>query len=173
MRPLTLAWPAVVGGQVPLPAGLAARPTVGRAPFARCRAQLRRAFALVIACGAPAFLLAAPAAAESPATGGVIYPRPAAPSGAPVPRSGTSASWLLPLGLAAAAAGGWLLWRQRQAPAARGGRDPRRLAVTETRGLGNRQYLVVADYDGKKFLLGVTPGRIELLAPLEDGSPRA
>lgn len=158
------------GGHLPLPASPAPRSAPSRA---RRFARLRPAVALFIALGAPAFLPAAPAAAEPLATDGVIFPRPAAPSGALAPRARTSSSWLLPLGLAAAAAGGWLLWRQRQAPAARSGRDPRKLAVTETRGLGNRQYLVVADYDGKKFLLGVTPGRIDLLAPLEDGSPRA
>jgi flagellar protein FliO/FliZ len=45
----------------------------------------------------------------------------------------------------------------------------RALAVDETRSLGNRQYLVVASYEGKKFLLGVCPGRIEMLSAL-DGS---
>ena len=35
-----------------------------------------------------------------------------------------------------------------------------------TRSLGNRQYLVVASYEGQKFLIGVCPGRIDLLAPL-------
>ena len=45
-------------------------------------------------------------------------------------------------------------------------RDARQLAIQETRSLGNRQYLVVASYEDKKFLLGVTPGRIEMLTPL-------
>ena len=44
--------------------------------------------------------------------------------------------------------------------------DLRSLAVEETRSLGNRQYLVVASYEGKKFLLGVCPGRINLLSAL-------
>ena len=30
------------------------------------------------------------------------------------------------------------------------------------------ELLVVADYDGKKFLLGVCPGSIQMLAPLDD-----
>ena len=42
--------------------------------------------------------------------------------------------------------------------------------VEETRALGNRQYLVVASYEGKKFLLGVCPGQINLLSPLGDES---
>jgi flagellar protein FliO/FliZ len=32
--------------------------------------------------------------------------------------------------------------------------------------LGNRQFLVVAEYEGRKMLLGVCPGRIELLSEL-------
>ncbi len=72
----------------------------------------------------------------------------------------------LVVGLALAAAGAWFVWRGRNgAPI---GRDARQLAISETRSLGNRQYLVVASYEDKKFLLGVCPGRIDLLAPLPD-----
>jgi len=42
----------------------------------------------------------------------------------------------------------------------------RKLAVMETRMLGNRQFLVVAEYEGRKMLLGVCPGRIDLLSEL-------
>lgn len=42
----------------------------------------------------------------------------------------------------------------------------RKLSVAETRMLGNRQFLVVAEYEGRKMLLGVCPGRIELLSDL-------
>lgn len=42
----------------------------------------------------------------------------------------------------------------------------RKLNVAETRMLGNRQFLVVAEYEGRKMLLGVCPGRIELLSDL-------
>jgi flagellar protein FliO/FliZ len=42
----------------------------------------------------------------------------------------------------------------------------RKLNVAETRMLGNRQFLVVAEYEGRKMLLGVCPGRIELLSEL-------
>jgi flagellar protein FliO/FliZ len=71
--------------------------------------------------------------------------------------------------LALAGAGGWMLWKKRAE--AGPGREGRLLAVDETRPLGNRQYLVVASYEGRKFLLGVCPGRIDLLSPL-DGSSR-
>ncbi len=98
----------------------------------------------------------------------IIYPHPAAPAVPAAAREG-GAGWLLPaLALVAAAGGGWLLWRQRQWQAGPGG-GGRRLTVAESRSLGNRQYLVVAEYDGQKFLLGVCPGRINLLSVLEAG----
>jgi flagellar protein FliO/FliZ len=65
-------------------------------------------------------------------------------------------------------AGAWLLLRGRkiQLPS----RVARRLVIDETKSLGSRQYLVVASYEGKKMLLGVCPGRIDLITAL-DGSP--
>ena len=42
----------------------------------------------------------------------------------------------------------------------------RKLHVAETRMLGNRQFLVIAEYEGRRMLLGVCPGRIELLSEL-------
>lgn len=52
-------------------------------------------------------------------------------------------------------------------------KGPRKLNVEETRALGHRQYLVVAEYEGRRFLLGVCPGSIEYLSGLdaEGGSP--
>lgn len=60
--------------------------------------------------------------------------------------------------------GGWAIWRGRRPGVGR--IDRRVLAVEETRPLGNRQYLIVASYEGRRFLLGVCPGRIDMLAPL-------
>jgi flagellar protein FliO/FliZ len=61
--------------------------------------------------------------------------------------------------------GAWLLLRGRriQLPS----RVARRLVIDETKSLGSRQYLVVASYEGKKLLLGVCPGRIDLITPLD------
>ena len=102
----------------------------------------------------------------------VIYPRNVAPVEATAPaRSTSSNATLLLFALVAAAAGGWLLWRQRRSAQGLLSREARKLAVTETRSLGNRQYLVVADYEGRKFLLGVCPGRIDLLSNLDGPSP--
>ncbi len=75
----------------------------------------------------------------------------------------------LVFGLILAAVGGWFVWRGRNAAPL--GRDLRQLTLSETRSLGNRQYLVVASYEDKKFLLGVCPGRIDLIAPLHDSAP--
>lgn len=65
-------------------------------------------------------------------------------------------------------AGGWILWRGRNGGFAALKRDGRQLVIDETRSLGNRQFLVVASYRDRKFLLGVCPGRIDLLSPLND-----
>jgi flagellar protein FliO/FliZ len=66
------------------------------------------------------------------------------------------------------AAGGWMLWNRLRSrgPAGLGGRQ---LTVVETKSLGNRQFLVVAAYQDQKFLLGVCPGKIDLLSSLGTG----
>ena len=43
----------------------------------------------------------------------------------------------------------------------------RKLNIAETRMLGNRQFLVVAQYEDRKMLIGVCPGRIDYLCTLE------
>ncbi|MBA3849537.1 MAG: hypothetical protein C0502_06015 [Opitutus sp.] len=119
---------------------------------------------------------AAMAAAEDKAKeADVIYPRSSTTAGTPAgpAKSGGEANTaILGFALLAAATGGWLLWRRKNSPAGAAG-AARRLAIAETRSLGNRQYLVVADYDGRKFLLGVCPGRIEMLTPLGEGDDDA
>jgi flagellar protein FliO/FliZ len=78
-------------------------------------------------------------------------------------------SMSLIVGLALAATGGWMVWRHRRGTPV--GREQRALAIEETRSLGNRQFLVVASYEGKKFLLGVCQGRIDLLSNLDGATP--
>jgi flagellar protein FliO/FliZ len=124
-----------------------------------------RHLALLLLC-ASALAAAGPAAPKSPDT--VIYPRAAAePSDAAGSRDGWNrAPWLFGA-LALAAGGTWWLWRSRTQAGATGKHD-RKLAIEETRSLGNRQYLIVAAYEGKKVLLGVTPGKIKLLCELPE-----
>jgi len=124
-----------------------------------------------------ALLLAAPLRADprgSPgglAPGTVIYPQGAGPTRTePLPASsGSARGWLLAVAVALAAGGVWVLYRRRATDGQRGG--GRSIVIEETRSLGNRQYLVIAACDGRRFLLGVTPGRIELVAPLDQGKP--
>lgn len=51
----------------------------------------------------------------------------------------------------------------------KGGKSAKKLVISEARTLGNRQFLVVAEYEEKKMLLGVCPGRIDYLATLGGG----
>jgi flagellar protein FliO/FliZ len=95
----------------------------------------------------------------------VIYPGSSPRSETAAPAAGGMNSLTLVLGVVLAGVGGWFVWRNRHRVAP--GRGEHALAVEETRALGNKQFLVVASYEGKKFLLGVCPGRIDLLAPLD------
>ncbi len=45
----------------------------------------------------------------------------------------------------------------------------RKLVISETRTLGNRQFLIVAEFENRKMLLGVCPGRIDYLSTLSGG----
>ncbi|MFH1499687.1 MAG: flagellar biosynthetic protein FliO, partial [Verrucomicrobiota bacterium] len=67
-----------------------------------------------------------------------------------------------------AAGGGWLLLKRRGAPLRRLATGRRLIDIEETRSVGGRQYLVVARCEGRRLLLGVTAGRIQLLSPLDD-----
>lgn len=99
----------------------------------------------------------------------VIYPRGTAPAGgvaAPVGKESGGSTVYLAVALLAGA-GGWWLWLKRRGGVRGGLAGNARLTIAESKSLGSRQYLVVADYDGKKFLLGVCPGSIELLTPLD------
>ena len=43
----------------------------------------------------------------------------------------------------------------------------KKLQVLEMRSLGNRQFLLVVGYEEQRMLLGVTPGKIDYLCPLD------
>lgn len=111
----------------------------------------------------------APAAAGPRSSETIIYPKNEAEQAKPaVPDThDTSRSLILVVAFLLAGGGVWLILQRRKAGPV-GGRG-RKLQIDETRPLGNRQYLVVADYEGKKFLLGVAPGQIQMLTPLEGG----
>lgn len=131
---------------------------------------------VVLATAQPMSAFAEPAAPE-PAPDTVIYPkgspeRQADASDAAHKTGGPGNTWLA-VALLGALVGGWLVIKRRAAGGAGilGNRSTHKLQIDETRSLGNRQYLVVASYDGRKFLLGVTPGQIQMLAPLTEKAP--
>ena len=114
------------------------------------------------------FLLALVPAAPAQSKDGLIYPRGSAPAGAPAPvdSHGPGSGLILATALLAAASG-WWFWQKRRGSFRLGAASAARLAIVESKSLGSRQYLVVADYDGRKFLLGVCPGSIKMLTPLD------
>ncbi|MEO7413557.1 MAG: flagellar biosynthetic protein FliO [Opitutaceae bacterium] len=121
--------------------------------------------ALAVLVGAACFQARGLAADESQ----ILFPRGTPGAEAPPPKRDGGFGAVSVLGVVLlAGVGGWMLWRGRKVKL--GGRDNRLLAIDETRPLGNRQYLVVASYEGKKLLLGVCPGRIDLLASLTGDS---
>lgn len=76
---------------------------------------------------------------------------------------GTSATWVFTVLVMGAAAGVWYWRRRNGSPLRKHGL----IAIEDTRPLGNRQYLVIASCDGRRFLLGVASGNIQLLSPLD------
>lgn len=119
---------------------------------------------------------AAPAPADIPE---VAAPAQAMPAPAPAPMamdykpsggSGAQLSLYLVLLLALLAGGAYLLRNGFTIfqPKLKG---ERRLQISETRMLGNRQFLIVAQYEDRKMLIGVCPGRIDYLCTLAGGEP--
>ena len=110
-----------------------------------------------------------PAPAEDSA-GKIIYPKGSAeqPSDLkPLTRpEGSGRGFTLVIALLLAGAGAWVMIQKRQGSSLVS-KGPRKLQIEETRPLGNRQYLVVANYEGRKMLLGVTAGQIQLISHLE------
>jgi flagellar protein FliO/FliZ len=124
-----------------------------------------RAVASIAAIALTASAYAAPTNDEE-----VIVPNKAATANVPAPGATGSGPLTVVGVIVLAGAGGWILWRARAGNLNQLSRTPRKLAVEETRSLGNRQFLVVASYQDKKFLIGVCPGRIDLLSNLSDSS---
>ncbi|HEX9785077.1 MAG TPA: flagellar biosynthetic protein FliO [Opitutaceae bacterium] len=82
---------------------------------------------------------------------------------------GQAAAYVVILGLLVG--GAWLLMK-RGTLARPFSKGSGKLQVLETRMLGNRQFLLVVEYEDAKMLIGVCPGRIDYLTPLA-GHPLA
>jgi flagellar protein FliO/FliZ len=100
----------------------------------------------------------------------LIYPRGNDPLGRESPLLGDDRSdlpgtftWVLALALIGG--GAWVFWKKRTGGSL--GSAGRKIQIEETRPMGNRQYLIIARCEGKRFLLGVTPGRIDVVSPLD------
>jgi flagellar protein FliO/FliZ len=119
---------------------------------------------LAIAPALPAGTESTPAALGAD---GVIYPRNSPESRARQAEGSSFSLWSM-LGLVAVLGGGGFYLLKRNQLGSRGGiAVHQRLAVEETRSLGNKQYLAVATYGERKMLLAVCPGRIDLLCRLD------
>ena len=132
---------------------------------------------VVLATAQPMSAFAEPTA-PAPAPDTVIYPKGSAerPAGEDTvqPASRGSGNTWLAIALLIGLAGGWLVIKRRAGVGGvLGNRPNQKLQLEETRSLGNRQYLVVASYEGRKYLLGVTPGHIEMLTPLNAKTPES
>jgi flagellar biogenesis protein FliO len=104
------------------------------------------------------------------ASGGTSFatnlPPPITPSPAPaVGKIGLSLVFY-PVVLLVLAAGAFYLMRSGWSSRFLRKNAPRKLQVPEIRSLGNRQFLVIAEYEATRLLLGVSPGRIDLLCHL-------
>lgn len=148
----------------------------------------RLALAAAIACVLPATLKAtetagaAPASSanftsgppDSPASTGQSEPSEApksSPSRPPAPDFDSLGRMLGYLTLFAALAGAGVYFVKFGLPLARNNAAlDRKLQILETRPLGNRQYLLVVGYEDSRMLLGVTPGKIDYLCPLDSSS---
>ncbi len=122
---------------------------------------------------APAALVGAEPPPATPEAAGIIYPR-----NSPEARPGAATDSTFPvwgtLGVAAVLAGtGLYLLKRGQLGGARGADMRQRLAIEETRPLGNKQFLAVATYGGRRMLLAVCPGRIDLLCRLDESDTAA
>lgn len=141
----------------------------------------------LLAAGLAAALVSRGADRTGPAPTEMIFPRAADgaanPAAAPAndtdafaPAALPAASGMLPavgylIAFGALIGGVWFLLK-RGTFGGKFARSEGKLRVLETRMLGNRQFLMVVEYEDAKLLLGVCPGKIDYLTPLA-GHPLA
>jgi flagellar biogenesis protein FliO len=122
---------------------------------------------LIYPRGAEAGATTSPEVGSAPAPGNpaVFAPGPLPAPGGMLPTLGYLAAFGALIG------GAWFLLK-RGALGRPFAKSEGKLRVLETKMLGNRQFLMVVEYDDAKLLLGVCPGKIDYLTPLA-GHPLA
>jgi flagellar protein FliO/FliZ len=103
----------------------------------------------------------------APAQPAVASPEKIQPTRPPAPDFDSLGQMLGYLTFFAALAGAALYFVKFGLPLKKGLASDRKLQVLETRPLGNKQYLLVVGYEDTRMLLGVTPGKIDYLCPLD------
>ena len=109
----------------------------------------------------------------APAQQPVTAPEKIQPVRPPAPDFDSLGRMLGYLTFFAALAGGALYFIKFGLPLRKGLTSDRKLQVLETRPLGNKQYLLVVGYEDTRILLGVTPGKIDYLCPLDSSTAPA
>lgn len=142
-----------------LPASLKATETPGAAPASR--ASFTTESSEVVLPDSEAYPAASPRSSVSPQ---------ATPTRPPAPDLDSLGRMLGYLTLFAALAGAAMYFIKFGLPLRKGATLDRKLQILETRPLGNRQYLLVVGYEDSRMLLGVTPGKIDYLCPLDSPS---
>jgi flagellar protein FliO/FliZ len=134
--------------------------------MARIRPVQSVVFAALLAF-APALAAAAEPTPASLGADGVIYPRNSPEARQQQVESEGFPFWSM-LGVIAVLAGaGFYLVKRGQLGTRAGTSVHQRLAIEETRPLGNKQFLAVAAYGERRILLAVCPGRIDYLCRLD------
>lgn len=118
---------------------------------------------LLLAPLVPAAESAAPLDGDS-----VIYPRNAPSAGTVGATEESFPVWGVLAFAGVLAGGGFYLLRRGNLRGGQAAHVRQRLAIEETKALGNKQYLAVAAYGERKYLIAVCPGRIDLLTKLDD-----
>jgi len=118
----------------------------------------------------PAPARPAPATSETAIATPAASPRPA-PAYPIQPATGSVQLALYLLLLIALLGGGFYVMRNGFSFLQPKPKGPRKLDISETKMLGNRQFLIVAEYENRKMLIGVCPGRIDYLCTLSGAEP--
>ena len=157
------------GSETPMPS---AAPTVAPTPVEAAATPVAATTTTPLAEAPPTAQSFTPAPTLVPpaASPRVLYPSTAGAALAKAGQgNGTAATANLTvtfLVLAGLCAGGYYLLKRQPGFVAGLKSGPRKLNVSESRSLGNRQFLVVVEYENERMLLGVTPGKIDYLCPL-------